>query len=178
MRALGIALGNLGRLREKQARMEEARANYEEALAIQRAAGDSRMAAGVLASLARLELLTGGDVDRADALASEGECLFRDLADPGQLCSILAIRGHLALARSRSASAILDEARKLVAGLGVRAESPVAVAVDGLARAEHAFASGVPLLCGHVAEELSEEQRAWLREHRPERFAASLSSRQ
>ena len=158
------SLGNLATLCTRQGRMEEAEKLFEEALAFFRADEDAQW----LSYLIEHELLAGGDLVRAEALAKEG--MVRLKGEKLKLSRGLmhCARGHLSLAKGASAARILRSAHRVARELRVRKESELSQAISRLERSQRTFRAGRPLVAGFDPDDLEAGQLRWLREHRPE----------
>jgi tetratricopeptide (TPR) repeat protein len=154
----GLTLGNLAALHADEGSVEEARELFARALAINKDVGSRRNVGFVLGDMATLARRTGDFVE-AETLLDEAEATFRDLDDPIYVGLTLCQRGHLELAKGRQASALLAQAREVMAALGLGPESRLGRAVSQLERATEAAGNDLSLHRGECLEDVPEGLR-------------------
>jgi len=167
----GDVLGSLANLNHQQGRIDQAQDLYEQALAIDRDVGDRRGEAIVVGHRAAWELIVSGDTSRAAKLASEGEALLREVGDKLELSKLRCTRGHIRLASGTRAARLIAEVDAIGGDLRVGPDSELGNSLAKLRRAQAACDAGKPLVCGYLADDLTEGQLRWLAEHRPEALA-------
>jgi eukaryotic-like serine/threonine-protein kinase len=159
----GLTLNNLGVLAADDGRVEQAWRLYEQALAIAREADVRRHEGFVLSDLGILER-RAGDLDEAERRLVDAEALFRAVGDRVYVGLCLCERGHVEVARGRSAADSLDEARRLMAELRTGPDSRLGRAVARLEDAVAAAEGGRPLHRGERLEDVPEGLRRALAE--------------
>ena len=160
-------LTNLAIIATQRGRMDEARQLHEQALAISRALENRRLEGIVLGNLALRSLLAGEPIGEAEGLAQESEALLRGV-DSIEHAKLLCTRGHIALADDGDPNAYLRCAMELARDAGTDTSIGTLGRIAALDRARDARAAGVPLVCGHRADDLTTDQLRWLRAHRPD----------
>ncbi|MBI2571352.1 MAG: tetratricopeptide repeat protein [Candidatus Schekmanbacteria bacterium] len=128
--------------------LEDARARFEEALALQQSADNGRSVAQVLVSWAALERLGFDDAVEAENLAMEAEETLRDIGDDIYLTLCLCERGHVALALGLEARELLEEAYELAEPFAAGPDSEMGRALARLEGALGALESGGDLVRG------------------------------
>jgi eukaryotic-like serine/threonine-protein kinase len=149
----GLTLGNLAAVHADEGSVEKARLLFAQALEANRAARSPRNVGFVLVDLAALERRTG-DLDEAERLLDEAEAMFRELDDRIYMGLCACERGHLELARGRSATEQLEQSRRLAVELGTGPDSRLGRAVAQIERAADAAERGLPLRRGECDEDL------------------------
>ncbi|MFN7973524.1 MAG: tetratricopeptide repeat protein [Acidobacteriota bacterium] len=172
-RGEGQALGTIASLHHDAGRMEEARDSYERAIAIHGEVGDPRLEGIRMGHLARHLLFTTGDARKALDLAETGD---RKLQGPHDIDRghTLCVLGHAAIASGRSAAETLALLARLAESLTHGAASALDEPVEKLARAQCAFETGAPVVCGHALHDVTPGQLAWLRANRPEAIPSGV----
>lgn len=158
------ALNNLGSaLAEEQGRPQEGIALMEQATQILREIGDRQWEAVNLASLAALRRRLG-QFDESEPMSKRAEVLAREVGDSLRVLSCMCERGHMALARGRTAEArvVLDRAVGETTRIGTDPASPLGRDLTALRGAVEAAQSGQALFRGERVEDLSEGLRRWL----------------
>ncbi|MFN7972041.1 MAG: tetratricopeptide repeat protein [Acidobacteriota bacterium] len=156
--ALVVVERNLGVCRVEQGDFGEARRLLERALSGSREVRSRRDEGMTLLCLATLERLSG-DLDRAGELLGEGERVMTEVGDAHFLIYFTIARGHYELARGRSASSLLADARFRADALGAAPARRFALSlrkleaaaiVDSMMKAGGVASTGTALVRGEA----------------------------
>jgi hypothetical protein len=98
--------------------------------------------------------LLEGDLDAAERLLDQAEPCLAEIGDRVEQARCLCERGHIALARGRSASAQLADLHAALEAIEPALRSGLTRAGARLQRAQQAFEAGRPLLRGQAVEDL------------------------
>jgi hypothetical protein len=133
-RGEGIVLGNLARLRAEQGRVDETRSLYRQCVEIAREVGDRRVEGITLTYWAPLERRQGA-LEEARDLLEAADAILREVGDMLYHAVCVCEQGHLALARTRSATRHLEEARAVAEKLKAGPDSMLGQSIARLSRA-------------------------------------------
>ena len=148
----GLTLNNLAMLHTRRGSPHTALELYEQALRIHREVGNLRFEAETLLNLANLHRKELGDTDRADGYLTESERLYRIAGDDLGQATCIAERGHLELARDRSAEHYIAQIERVMTSGRFPSSHHLRSRVADLKRAQDAFERGVGLSNGDPPE--------------------------
>ena len=168
------AMRNLAGVHERRGRLERAGELYRRVLQILQEIGERSSQGLTLIGLAQVELVTTGDTERAMKLSAQGERCLDTMGENLDLAGLLVQRGHIMLATETAADDLLERASRIAHRLETGKESDLSRAIDILSRANQAFYSGHPLICGYCPEDIGPGQLDWLRQHRPDALPPAL----